>query len=93
MLFFQNIDMSPVHYCEWNVRISQDKDVFSKSDPVCLLFEKQQERWIEIGRTEMILNDLNPRWTKKFNVKLLVRLIIKYMHKALVLYVLPSFLL
>merc|ERR1719367_2233807 len=43
----------------------KDKDVFSKSDPVCLLFEKQQERWIEIGRTEMILNELNPRWTKK----------------------------
>ena len=46
----------------------KDKDVFSKSDPVCLLFEKYQERWIEIGRTEMILNDLNPRWTKKFNI-------------------------
>ena len=46
----------------------KDKDVFSKSDPVCLLLEKYQNRWIEIGRTEMIMNDLNPRWTKKFNV-------------------------
>ena len=46
----------------------KDKDVFSKSDPVCLLFENRGGRWLEIGRTEMILNNLNPRWTKKFYI-------------------------
>ena len=46
----------------------KDKDIFSKSDPVCLLFENRGGRWLEIGRTEMILNNLNPRWTKKFYI-------------------------
>jgi len=46
----------------------KDADIFSKSDPVCVLFEKRAARWVEIGRTEMILNCLNPKFQKKFNV-------------------------
>jgi len=44
----------------------KDTDVMSKSDPVCVLFEKRSGRWEEIGRTEMIENNHNPRWQKKF---------------------------
>ena len=40
----------------------KDLDMFSKSDPVCIVFEKAQtgNEWFEIGRTEYIKDDLNP---------------------------------
>ena len=44
----------------------KDEDVFSKSDPVCVLFEKRGGNYVEYGSTEMILNCLNPKWEKKF---------------------------
>ena len=31
-----------------------DKDLFSKSDPVCVLFLKKSGQWYEIGRTDVI---------------------------------------
>lgn len=31
-----------------------DKDLLSKSDPVCVLFLKKNGQWYEIGRTEVI---------------------------------------
>lgn len=49
----------------------QDEDVLSKSDPTCVLFSKDQKSnsWLEIGRTEKILDSLSPRWTKKFRLQ------------------------
>lgn len=46
----------------------RDLDVFSKSDPMCVLFMEQfgGTGWTEIGRTEVILNNLNPEFVKKF---------------------------
>ena len=32
----------------------------SKSDPLCVLFEKRQDQWVKIGQTEQINNSLNP---------------------------------
>ncbi|XP_078136901.1 copine-3-like isoform X2 [Sander vitreus] len=44
-----------------------DMDVFSKSDPLCALYiSTSGSRWHEFGRTEMILNCLNPKFAKKF---------------------------
>ena len=31
-----------------------DQDLFSKSDPFCVLFQKKTGQWYEIGRTEKI---------------------------------------
>jgi len=45
-----------------------DLDFMSISDPMCVLFEKRDGKWVEIGRTEVILNNLNPDWEKKFDV-------------------------
>ena len=39
----------------------KDLDTFSKSDPVVFLFEKRGQKWIKIGRTEMIDDNLNPK--------------------------------
>lgn len=44
-----------------------DMDVFSKSDPLCALYiNTTGSHWYELGRTEMILNCLNPKFAKKF---------------------------
>jgi hypothetical protein len=31
-----------------------DKDIVSRSDPMCVLFIKAQNSWLEVGRTEEI---------------------------------------
>lgn len=43
-------------------------DTFSKSDPLCALFMEEfgGKGWAEVGRTEMIVNNLNPEFAKKF---------------------------
>ncbi|XP_060598331.1 copine-8-like isoform X1 [Ruditapes philippinarum] len=45
-----------------------DADVFSKSDPMVVLFTMDQgtRQWREFGRTEVIWNNLNPDFVKKF---------------------------
>ncbi|KAM4719143.1 copine-3-like isoform 2-T2 [Anableps anableps] len=43
-----------------------DMDVFSKSDPLCALYISTGSHWYEFGRTEMILNCLNPKFARKF---------------------------
>ncbi len=37
-----------------------DQDLFSKSDPFCVLFQKKSGHWYEIGRTEKIEVNLIP---------------------------------
>jgi len=46
----------------------RNADVFSKSDPFCVILSKQAANspWREIGRTEHIMDTLNPIWHKKF---------------------------
>ena len=43
-------------------------DVFSKSDPRCILFEKKGNQWQKIGQTEIIMNNLNPDFQTSFTV-------------------------
>ncbi|RXM31531.1 Copine-3 [Acipenser ruthenus] len=44
-----------------------DKDVGSKSDPLCmLLMNTSGTQWFEVGRTEQVQNCLNPQFAKKF---------------------------
>ncbi|XP_052284363.1 copine-8-like isoform X2 [Dreissena polymorpha] len=45
-----------------------DADVFSKSDPMVVLFvfDDRSRTWREFGRTEVIWNNLNPDFVKKF---------------------------
>ncbi|KAM5156591.1 copine-3-like [Mantella aurantiaca] len=46
-----------------------DKDVGSKSDPLCvLLMNTSGQQWFEVDRTERISNCLNPRFAKKFMI-------------------------
>ncbi|KAM9235400.1 copine-3 isoform 1-T2 [Leptosomus discolor] len=44
-----------------------DKDVGSKSDPLCVLLQNTSgQQWYEVDRTERVKNSLNPRFAKKF---------------------------
>ena len=49
-----------------------DKDVLSKSDPVCVLYVQpggaEEGSWIEAGRTERASDTLNPEWEKRFHI-------------------------
>ena len=47
-------------------------DYLSKSDPFCVVFFKDsvnQKEFIEIGRTETLLDTLNPVWQTKINIE------------------------
>ena len=35
-------------------------DTFSKSDPICRVYEKRGNSWVKVGSTEMINDNLNP---------------------------------
>ncbi|XP_071731805.1 protein BONZAI 1-like [Rutidosis leptorrhynchoides] len=44
----------------------RDRDVLSKSDPMAVIYTKGWDGSLqEIGRTEVVLNSLSPRWIKK----------------------------
>ncbi|QQP48625.1 Copine8like, partial [Caligus rogercresseyi] len=45
-------------------------DVFSKSDPLCVVYIQPygSNEWINIARTETIYNDLNPNFTTKVEI-------------------------
>ncbi len=48
-----------------------DMDTFSKSDPLCVMSWKDPAtgKWSEVGRTERIMNNLDPCWSSKFLVE------------------------
>lgn len=43
-------------------------DTFSKSDPFAILFLQRGSVWQKIGQTEVIHDNLNPRWVQKITV-------------------------
>jgi hypothetical protein len=49
-----------------------DMDTFSKSDPFCVVYMKESgggpDKWVSLGKTETIMNTLNPAWQTKFEV-------------------------
>ena len=62
---------SPSSQIEISVRCSglADRDLTSKSDPTCILLVPKSARnndWAEFGRTEKILDSLDPHWQTKF---------------------------
>ena len=48
----------------------KDLDVFSKSDPICILseFNERSGQWVRLGQTEQIKDDLNPDFKTRFTV-------------------------
>jgi hypothetical protein len=53
----------------FSCRKLKNKDVFSKSDPKLSFFQKNSNnQWVKIGDTETIQNNLNPDFSKSFQV-------------------------
>ncbi|XP_019169820.1 PREDICTED: protein BONZAI 1-like isoform X2 [Ipomoea nil] len=47
----------------------RDRDVLSKSDPMAIVYSKGRDGVLnELGRTEVVLNSVNPKWIAKFNI-------------------------
>ncbi|KAI9160698.1 hypothetical protein LWI28_010777 [Acer negundo] len=47
----------------------RDRDITSKSDPMAVVYAKKREGTLEeIGRTEVIMNSLNPAWIVKISI-------------------------
>ncbi|CAL5361747.1 unnamed protein product [Camellia sinensis] len=60
---FSQIELS---LCASNLR---DRDVLSKSDPMAVVYTKGRDGALqELGRTEVVLNSLNPKWIRKHTV-------------------------
>lgn len=49
----------------------KDADLFSKSDPMCVMYTKDRKTgsFYEVGRTEMIKDTLDPDFVKKFTMQ------------------------
>uniref|UniRef100_A0AAY5EBG4 Copine-2 n=1 Tax=Electrophorus electricus TaxID=8005 RepID=A0AAY5EBG4_ELEEL len=66
--------MSTERHCVTKVELSVccasllDRDVASKSDPFCVLFQEVDGSWAEVCRTETAVNNLNPVFGVKFQV-------------------------
>ncbi|KAF8008857.1 hypothetical protein BT93_K2494 [Corymbia citriodora subsp. variegata] len=47
----------------------RDRDVLSKSDPMLVVYTRGRDGVLkEVGRTEVVLNSLNPKWINTLNV-------------------------
>ena len=60
--------VTPTSTVELSISCAQlaDMDVFSKSDPFCVLYIKDGDKWVMVDRTETIDNTLDPVFEKKF---------------------------
>ncbi|KAA8536924.1 hypothetical protein F0562_029402 [Nyssa sinensis] len=46
-----------------------DRDIISKSDPIAVVYAKKRDGTLaELGRTEVIMNNLDPAWIEKINI-------------------------
>ncbi|XP_061523261.1 copine-8 isoform X1 [Phycodurus eques] len=66
---YQGQGLTLVDRFDWNQqRNLLDRDTFSKSDPICVLYTQGMgnKEWREFGRTEVIDNTLNPDFVRKF---------------------------
>ncbi|VFQ70923.1 unnamed protein product [Cuscuta campestris] len=70
--FFRSKGMRPLG-CQIELSLSAsnllDRDIMSKSDPMAVVYLKKRDgTLLEVGRTEVIMNSLNPAWIQKINM-------------------------
>ncbi|CDW74967.1 copine viii [Stylonychia lemnae] len=44
-------------------------DTFTRTDAMCVIYQQKGNVWHEIGRTEVIMDNLNPKFIKQFTVE------------------------
>eukprot|EP01043_Picozoa_sp_COSAG02_P069651 COSAG02_NODE_12020_length_1612_cov_1.419696_2_plen_105_part_00 len=47
----------------------RDMDTLSKSDPMCVAYALEGDRWTRLGSTEIIWDNLNPKFATTFEVR------------------------
>ncbi|KAK3403621.1 hypothetical protein EUGRSUZ_K00066 [Eucalyptus grandis] len=53
----------------FSATVLRDRDVLSKSDPMLVVYTRGRDGVLkEVGRTEVVLNSLNPKWINTVNV-------------------------
>lgn len=71
-LFFKTKGLQPLFTpIELSISASKlrDRDIISKSDPMAVVYTKKRDGTLEeLGRTEVIMNSLDPSWIQKINV-------------------------
>ena len=60
MVSMQDSTLSSKVHLYISGRKLKNLDTFSKSDPICRVFEKKGNGWVHIAQTEMIKDNLNP---------------------------------
>ncbi|KVH92235.1 C2 calcium-dependent membrane targeting [Cynara cardunculus var. scolymus] len=70
--FFRSKGLQPLYTrIELNLSASKlrDYDIMSKSDPMAVVYAQKKDGTLEqLGRTEVIMNNLNPTWIQKIDV-------------------------
>ncbi|KAJ9561642.1 hypothetical protein OSB04_006802 [Centaurea solstitialis] len=70
--FFRSKGLQPLYTrIELNISASKlrDYDIMSKSDPMAVVYAQKKDGTLEeLGRTEVIMNNLNPMWIQKIDV-------------------------
>lgn len=71
-LFFKTKGLQPLFTpIELSISASKlrDRDIISMSDPMTVVYTKKRDGTLEeLGRTEVIMNSLDPSWIQKINV-------------------------
>ena len=44
-------------------------DTFTRTDGMVVLYQKSDDQWMKLGKTEVIMDTLNPKWVKSFQVQ------------------------
>ena len=43
-------------------------DTFTRTDGMVVLYQKSGNQWMKLGQTEVIMDTMNPKWVKSFEV-------------------------
>lgn len=69
---YEDLNNIPVSKVQLRIKLSNilDKDVLSKSDPQVIVYSRNSvsAKWLEIGRTELIMNNLNPEFATPIEI-------------------------
>ena len=60
MVSMQDATLSSQVMLYISARKLRNLDTFSKSDPICRVYEKKQNNWVLVGSTEQINDNINP---------------------------------
>ena len=67
MIQYKNSDF-PLINLHVSASSLKNVDVITVSDPFCILYVYDNNKWKEVGQTEIVWNNLNPQWVKFFTV-------------------------